>query len=224
MSQMGLNAGDIAALIEAIGRDFPRIKPSIDPAWTRRPPVRVVDCVLSLNRRYYAFVVPRLNAFESEYPNIHSFSDLRRLIDSFASPAVFMTQVLKYRDPRRALTLSGVVDYVRQIVSGDGECDELVAMEKWARSVTPHDYVNPGVRGFGLAGFQYLRMLFGANTTKPDVHIQASVAAVICRPVSGVKALMLLESASLEMAVSLRDLDTTVWEHRAMDGRRCTRR
>ena len=28
-----------------------------------------------------------------------------------------------------------------------------------------------GVRGFGLAGFQYMRMLFGAQTAKPDIHI-----------------------------------------------------
>jgi hypothetical protein len=69
-----------------------------------------------------------------------------------------------------------------------------------------------GIRGFGLAGFQYLRMLFGANTTKPDIRICAWVAAAVGHPISPIRALRLLERAAPEACVYLRDVDTTIWE------------
>jgi hypothetical protein len=55
-------------------------------------------------------------------------------------------------------------------------------------------------------------MLFGANTTKPDTHILRYVANRIGRPVFDIAALQLLEHAAAEAGVSLRDLDTTIWE------------
>jgi hypothetical protein len=68
------------------------------------------------------------------------------------------------------------------------------------------------IRGFALAGYQYLRMLFGANTTKPDDHICRYVSRCVGRTVSDVEALTLLEGASAISDVRLRDLDTTIWE------------
>jgi hypothetical protein len=77
-----------------------------------------------------------------------------------------------------------------------------------------------GFRGFGLAGFQYLRMLFGANTTKPDVHVRQYVSeAVGRRRVSEVEALNLLERAASDAGIGLRDLDTTIWEKSARSWR-----
>ena len=73
----------------------------------------------------------------------------------------------------------------------------------------------PAIRGFGLAGFQYLRMLFGANTTKPDLHIRRYVGHCIGEPVTDMRALQLLEPAAKEAGISLRDFDTTIWERSA---------
>jgi hypothetical protein len=63
-------------------------------------------------------------------------------------------------------------------------------MAAWAG---PGDYLSVAARGFGLAGFQYLRMLFGAQTTKPDIHIIRFVSTIIGRKVTDVQALYLLE-------------------------------
>lgn len=49
-------------------------------------------------------------------------------------------------------------------------------LRRLARWAPPCDYLVVGVAGFGLAGFQYLRRLFGAETTKPGVHVMRYVA------------------------------------------------
>src|SRR4051794_1105203 len=103
---------DAERLWQAIQRDFPNIKPSTDPAWLRSPAVRVIDCVLSLNRRYDGFVVPRLDAFEQRFPNVTTVAQLRRLIESYGTPAEFVADALNYRDADRARILDEVVDYV----------------------------------------------------------------------------------------------------------------
>ncbi len=89
---------------------------------------------------------------------------------------------------------------------------EETSLKKWANDARPQDYLMVHVHGFGLAGFQYLRMLFGANTTKPDVHIRAYVGKVLNRSVSDLEALDFLQHAAEQSGVKLRDLDTTIWE------------
>jgi len=55
-------------------------------------------------------------------------------------------------------------------------------------------------------------MLFGANTTKPDVHICRFVRNTLNRPVTDVATLEILEQATRLAGVRIRDLDTTIWE------------
>jgi len=207
----------VVAAIHTLGT----LKPSIDPAWSRPPASKVIDCVLSLRRRYDSFVVPRLDSFEQSHPDIRSIHDLRYLIDSHPSPARFSERVLNYRDPARAQTLSGMVGYLVRVLdhgSGRSESDTLT---HWANGARPADYRTVGVRGFGLAGYQYLRMLFGADTTKPDVHICRFVRNALNRPVTDVAALEILEQAAPLAGVKLRDLDTTIWETSARGPRKC---
>jgi len=68
------------------------------------------------------------------------------------------------------------------------------------------------VHGFGLAGFQYLRMLFGAQTAKPDIHIRRFVADAVRHRVSDAEALTLLEAAAREEGLRLADLDYSIWQ------------
>jgi hypothetical protein len=200
----------LAAAVNALGP----LQSSVDVAWRRPAAQKVIDCVLSLNRRYDGFVVPRLEQFALLYPSVATVKDLFKLIESFDSPASFVGQVLNYRDPARASILFGVSGYLVGICEGSigSEDDRLLA---WARAAKPQEYRAMGVKGFGLAGFQYLRMLFGANTTKPDVHIIRFVRNAINRDVNSVQALALLEQAAAAADVSLRDFDTTVWESSA---------
>ena len=199
----------------ALLRDFAAIRPSMDRAWFRAPAVRVIDCVLSLNRQYDRFVVPRLDSFEERFSSVTNLRQLRELIDSFDSPEVFVREALSYRDAPRAQVLSRVVDFLLETSTSTPGNSELERLQNWAQEARPAGYRGVGIRGFGLAGFQYLRMLFGANTTKPDVHIRRYVAAAVGRPVSDVEALSLLEEAAGKDRVAIRDVDTTIWERSA---------
>lgn len=55
-------------------------------------------------------------------------------------------------------------------------------------------------------------MLFGAQTTKPDVHIVRFVSEIVGRKVSDVQALYLLERAAVRTGLPVRDLDVAIWE------------
>ena len=202
---------DIDLVVTAI-RKLGTTAPSVDRAWSRRAASKVIDCVLSLRRRYDSFVVPRLDSFETSHPGVHTVRALARLINSYSSPGTFMERVLNYRDPARAQTLSGVVTSLVDLLDQDANASEDDVLTRWANEARPADYRTVAVRGFGLAGYQYLRMLFGANTTKPDVHICRFVRNAVNRPVTDLAALEILERAAPLAGVKLRDLDTTIWE------------
>ncbi len=75
-------AADLDRLIAALRDLAPSVRPSVDKAWSRQPAVRVIDCVLSLNRNYYRVVTPRLDCFEQKFPEICSVAELTKLIAS----------------------------------------------------------------------------------------------------------------------------------------------
>ena len=203
---------DTKTLASRLQQDFPEVKPSVDRAWSRAPALRVVDCVLSLRRNYDRFVVPRLDGFESRFPETRSVRALRDQIDSYPQPEEFVRQALDYRDADRARILDEVVDRVLEFAAASAGTSELERLEHWASQAHPDGYKVRRIRGFALAGYQYLRMLFGANTTKPDVHICRYVSRCVGHTVSDLEALALLEGASTISGVRLRDLDTTIWE------------
>jgi hypothetical protein len=201
---------DREALIEALRR-LP-LKESSDVAWARPPAVRVIDCVLSLNRNYNRVVVPRLDRFEQRRPEIRSVRQLQELIKTYPSPHAFVKEELNYDHEERANTLTEVVEWLNREMTGASE-DEF--LRHWAAEALPSGHLDVAIHGFGLAAFQYLRMLFGANTTKPDRHICNWVSGIIGRPVAPIEALRLLEKAALAAGVNLRNADTTIWEQSA---------
>jgi len=188
---------------------------SLRRAWRREPALRVIDCVFSLHCPYDSFVVPRLDRFEREHPEIRTVGDLQDLIATYPSPHRFVVETLDYKDEARAATLSAVVDWVVTISGRGPSSTQLSNLQKWATAAYPADHAALRIGGFGLASFQYLRMLFGANTTKPDVHVRQYVASCLGHSVSDIEALQLLEYAALEVGLLLRDLDTTIWEDSA---------
>ena len=65
--------------------------------------------------------------------------------------------------------------------------------------------------GFGLAGFQYLRMLFGAQTSKRVVHLVRFVADSVGTTQSPGKALAILDQAAAIVGLPLREVDSAIW-------------
>ncbi|MGB3866285.1 MAG: hypothetical protein WBA29_11735, partial [Xanthobacteraceae bacterium] len=115
----------------------------------------------------------------------------------------------------RADTLREVTDWFAGICGNDSANSQLQRAQQWAHAAAFGSPDSPRIKGFGLAGFQYLRMLFGGNTTKPDTHIIRFVENAIGMRATPAKTLYFLERAACRSAVSLRDFDTTTWENSA---------
>lgn len=175
----------------------------------------VIDCVLSLNRKYNAFVKPRVEDFSSRHPEIGSLTELRNFVARYKSPHMFCVSELEYNDRRRADTLVGVVDYLLDAQIDHPGATEDEKLRHWAIWCRPGDYLTVGVSGFGLAGFQYLRMLFGAQTAKPDVHIVRFVSEIIGKQLTPVQAINILERAAKLTRLPLREVDAEIWKERA---------
>jgi hypothetical protein len=203
---------DHERLIDALRHLAPSVRTSADGSWRRPPALRVIDCVLSLNRNYDRFVVPRLDCFQRNFPEICSVGELNEEIARYQSAHEFVVKTLGYKHEARAVTLGSVASWLVTISGNGARNAQLAELECWARAAPSDGYRTLGIRGFGLAGFQYLRMLFGANTTKPDIRICEWVAVAVGHPISPVRALHLLERAAPEANINLRDADTTIWE------------
>ena len=216
-----ISESDIAALAAKIEEEeLPRMflaEGEAAPEYNEATAVAVIDCVLSLNRQYDRFVVPRLEAFKRSHPQVRSIVQLAELMDSYPTPLDFSIEELNYRDENRARILREVVQFVCTIVQESPTLPEEEILKDWALQARPHEAETLDIKGFKIAGFQYLRMLFGADTTKPDVHIIGFIADALNRRVSAYEALALLEAASKRLGHSVREVDSAIWRSRARE-------
>lgn len=203
---------EVDKLVEVLKADFSHVAIRSDYGWSKRPALNVLDCVLSLNRNYDRMVYPRVEAFSKCHPEVVELPQLQNILDEYKELGQFCRSELKYDDARREQTLRDVVRYMLEVQTEHEGTTEYERLQHWAASVRPGDYAFVGVKGFGLSGFQYLRMLFGVQTTKPDVHIINFVSQAIGQRVKDVKALMLLEQAAKRTGLPLREVDGAIWE------------
>ncbi len=182
------------------------------PEDSKPPAVRVIHCVLSLNRNYHSFVLPRLEDFAAKHLETRTVHELADLIASFPTPHTFMQQELNYNYEELAYTLQSVVEFVCKIVENEPKVSEEVALKNWAIQAKPEEYQTLNIRRFGIAGFQYLRMLLRADTVKPDVHVRRYVSKIIDRNVSDNELILLLEASSKQANHSVRAVDRYIWD------------
>ena len=205
---------NVEKLAKVLSRKFGHLKLRKDYG-PSDPALNVLDCVLSLNRRYYSFVEPRIKSFAKSNPRVTGLRSLYQLIKKYRTPRAFGIKQLRYDHGERANTLLGVIRYLLRVQKRYPRKTERARLRAWALSAKPSDVHHVGVDGFGLAGFQYMRMLFGAQTTKPDIHIKRFVSEVIGRPVNDLAALSLLEQAARRERLMLREVDSAIWRSRA---------
>lgn len=205
---------DAKRVLEKLHREFPVAPREEFEGWSA-PALDVLDCVLSLNRHYDKFCLPRVEKFRKTHAEITTLASLLELIESYPTPLDFSEKELGYHDEQRAATLAGVVKSLLQAQKAFNHSEETSRLKAWAQSVKPGDYEKFGVRGFGLSGFQYLRMLFGVQTIKPDVHIRRFVSDAVGRPVGDEDALALMEVAGKHLEWPLSRLDYAIWDRGA---------
>ena len=223
---MSINDNDVDKITKCIDEYYgAKLNKEVeaDYGWSH-PVLNLIDCVLSLNRRYDNFAKPRVKEFNKNNRDVVTLLQLKEFIYSSGGPAAFVRKELKYTDANRAEVLYGVLNRLIEIAEKFPGPNEMRSICQWANSVSPHDYKNFGVFGFGLAGFQYLRMLFGADTVKPDIYIKAFVKDCLGKNVSEMIALYLVETASKRLGYSPRRVDGVIWEDYARNKSRKVRK
>ena len=215
MKKINMDESDIDAIAARLEQIVPDTPPKVSCGQLRPPAVKVIHCVLSINRKYYTFVLPRLKAFMDSHPDTQRVVELANLMDSYPTPHAFVKQELNYNHEDRARILRSVVEYTCSIVEESPMVSEEEALEKWAIQANPLDYKTLGIKGFAIAGFQYLRILFGADTVKPDVHIMKFLCTHLKRSVSKVKSIYLLEAAAERVGLPIRTIDLSIWQRGA---------
>jgi hypothetical protein len=55
-------------------------------------------------------------------------------------------------------------------------------------------------------------MLFGADTSKPDVHIKRFLHDTLNRKLSDIDSVLLMEAAASHLGLSVRAVDHLIWE------------
>ncbi|HSW62016.1 MAG TPA: hypothetical protein VLH56_01650 [Dissulfurispiraceae bacterium] len=179
------------------------------------PVLICLDAVLSINRKYAAFVVPRIKHFQENYAQICTLKGLAHLLRELGYDGFHV--VWQYRHTGRAMTLERLLNRYIEYADVVAVTDDLTAMKDWATKSSVMDYRTFRVRGIGLATFQYLRMMLGVSTVKPDVHIKRAVSMALNRPISDLDAIWLVERASERMGLPATLVDHNLWRSFASD-------
>jgi len=125
-------------------------------------------------QNYFAQVKPSVEAFQAQFLDtgrITSFSELATLDQQ--SPA--LTEIFEAHRKRRVLSRGA--DVFANIDGGN----DLDRLQQWARDADPTTYSEDPfgrIRGVGLRTFQYLRMIAGIDTVKPDIQVRRFIEAL----------------------------------------------
>ena len=206
----------ITKILTRIREIAPDPLPRDNTVLDQSPAVKVINSVLSLRRPYATVVKPRLDAFQENNPDVIQVSDLVNLMARYDPPYDFLKAELDFRSELKATAIDGVVKQLCGIIDASPSVPEEDAIRQWALQANPGGYRVWNITNFGIAVFQWLRVLFGADTAKPDTHILKFLSDTLNEkfPDSDKKkleAVELIEEASAHSEFSARDIDRIIW-------------
>ena len=179
------------------------------------PAVKVLNSVLSLGLDYKKVVYPKLIAFQENHPDVKLVSELVDFIARYETPIDFLAQEFGFKHKPKSImkanAIYAVANYLCSIINASPSVSEEDAIGQWALQAEPEGYRVWNIKGFRLAGFQWLRMLFGADTVKPDRHIVNFLFDTLNQPISPLESVELIEETSAHSEFSARDIDRIVW-------------
>lgn len=174
-----------------------------------------IDAVLSINRKYYKFVVPRISYFQENYAEIDNLEKLLVLLEK--EKILGFNKCWNYNHIQRAEILYNLTRKMITIANEHKDLKELDALKLWARTTSPIDYQTFNVEGIGLATFQYIRMMLGAKTIKPDVHIKRIITNVLNKKISDIYVITLFEKACNDLGMDIAEVEHNLWLNEASD-------
>ena len=186
-------------------------------------PEKLLDCVLSLHRRYDEFAVPRIIEFKNRHPDVITLTELCQCVADSGGPAKFYENELDYDYDDAAEMFGKALTYLTSESANSkylGQTD-IEKCRQWAISATIDGYKRIWKGGniplFGIAGWQYLRMLFGADTCKPDVAVKKYVRDCLKMDYSSRSIVKLMESSAVlapalkGFSQPIREADRRIW-------------
>lgn len=207
----------ILARIREIAPDpLPRDKTVLDQS----PAVKVINSVLSLGMDYRKVIKPKLDAFQDKNTDVRQVTELAAFIKDYENPIDFLNKKFNYKplpkSIRKANAIKSICEKLCGIINASPSVPEEDAIRQWALRAKPKGYSVWNIKEFGLTGFQWLRVLFGADTSKPDRRILKFLSDTLNEkfPDSDKKkleAVELIEEASVHSEFSARDIDRIIW-------------
>lgn len=125
-------------------------------------------------QNYFNHVKPAVEAFQSQFLDsgrITSFAELAALDQQDQT----LRQIFEAKRKRRVLIKGAAV-----LAAINGKTD-LHRLQQWAHQADPYNHsvdVFGSINGVGLRTFQYLRMIAGIDTVKPDIQVQRFIEAL----------------------------------------------
>ncbi len=173
----------------------------------------LADVCLAWRNQYKKKVIPRVLSIKERYSSIKTLEQLQGTMESLGDR--FNKEFWDFNSPRRKQMFS---DLIAEFIQYKGKMlieNDLEAMRHWARNAVLEDY-KKGINGkpvtcLGIANYQYLRMLCGINTVKPDTHILRGVKDALGYETRPFQVVKLIEITSHHMGTSALEIDQLLW-------------
>lgn len=165
----------------------------------------LIDAVLSMNRQYQSFVVPRVTSFTEKYPHVRSLDALKQLIAKDHGSS--FKEVWNYDHPERVRILEELVEFYLHYKHKSKFQTDKDAMRHWADTG-----MRLPVKGIAYKTTQYIRMMLGVSTVKPDIHVHRAVQDAIGKKLSDLDVVALVELAAEQIGQCARNLDYAIWK------------
>ena len=175
------------------------------------PAVKVIHSVISQALNYETTVYPRLVGFKKNRPDVKSVRQLADLMASYTTPLEFLTEEVDLKNRVKAGAIDGIVKYLCGLIEASPAVPEEETLKQWAIEAEPDDYKKLGIKGVKIATFQWLRILFGSDTSKPDVHVMNFIHDTIDQELSKNDCILLIEGVASYLDVSERTVDAAIW-------------
>lgn len=170
------------------------------------PVLTLIDVVLSINRKYESFVKPRIKLIEDS--DINSFD---KLSAELKKGNKHFTSLWNYNHPQRIELLRNLLQYFMNYKNDNNIKDDLETLKKWGEESSVEKFKDWNIKGIAFTTYQYLRMLCGANTVKPDIHILRIIEIGVGRKLSLKDSVRIIEDISKRMNIKARNLDHAIW-------------
>lgn len=142
----------------------------VEEDYYQNPNLIIMDAILSKMRNYDVIKKQSLDFFEKNYSDINTLTELVSKIDE-----VGFTEFMEYVNCDGLDRIEQIYNLASAFLNyktTHNFSSDLEAMRHWAKHAEFGDFINQ-INGIDPTTFQYLQLLLGVDTVKPDVHIMS---------------------------------------------------